>query len=171
MPVHSTGVAFGPDCIVPEKCTLPLAWLPSVHEDSTVPMPFIFPLHTMTEVMLLAFIMTLVNWQLGSCDTGAPYLSIMAWVRQTCVVVVVPLKGDFMLGGSVMPGGKGDFCQVMLAVISHKPGFIAACAEAKSDMANKQLPIMIKTRNLRMISPIGLRWLMAAHAYTLSQCA
>ena len=122
--------------------------------------------------MLLVCITTLAILQSRwFCDIGAPYLSIMAWVRQTCVVVVMPLKGEFMPAGIFIPAGKGDFCQAMVAVISHRPGFIAACAEAKSDIANKQLPIMIKTRNLRMISPIGLRWLMAAHAYTLSQRA
>jgi hypothetical protein len=69
----------------------------------------------------------------------------MAWVRQTRVVVVLPLKGDFMPGGKVTPGGSGDFCQLMLLVISHKPGFRMPCAEAAIVTAKRQQAMVIQS--------------------------
>src|ERR1035438_8629270 len=123
--VHSTGVAFGPLCIVPAKCILPLATLPSGQEEEISPLPFIFPLHARSAVMLVACRTTLAILQSRwFCDIGAPYLSIISWVRQTCVVMVVPLKGFFMPAGMVMPAGIGDFCQAMLVVISQRPGVL-----------------------------------------------
>jgi len=96
-------------------------------------------------------------------------LSIMACVRQTCVVVVVPLKGDFMPAGKVTPGGKGDCCQVMLLVISHRPGFLVDCAQANRAKAKRQQPIVIQSRVLCIKPPWGSRRLLAARAFTLAQ--
>jgi hypothetical protein len=93
----------------------------------------------MSALMLVGFIDTLltVHWPLG-CGTGAPYLSIMAWVRQTWVVRGPPAKGD--PAGACIPGGMGDCCQVVLLVISHRPGFLLDCAQAKMAIARKQQP-------------------------------
>ncbi len=71
---------------------------------------------------------------------GAPYLSIMACVRQTWVVRGPPPNGELAPGGIVIPGGIGDCCQVMVLVISHRPGFLFACAQAKMAIARKQQP-------------------------------
>jgi hypothetical protein len=70
----------------------------------------------------------LAIWQLLRDDAGigAPYLSIMAWVRQTWVVCGPPPKGD--PAGACIPGGKGDCCQVMVLVVSQRPGFLLDCA-------------------------------------------
>jgi hypothetical protein len=48
-------------------------------------------------------------------------LSIMACVRQTWEVREPPAKGE--PAGVCIPGGMGDCTQVVLLVISHKPGF------------------------------------------------
>jgi glycogen debranching enzyme len=62
-----------------------------------------------------------------------------------------------------IPGGMGVCWTVLVVVISHRPGFLTACAPAKSVIANRQQPMVIKTRVLCMISPVGLRQLLAAH--------
>jgi hypothetical protein len=69
----------------------------------------------------------------------------MACVTQTCIVLVVPLKGDFMPAGKVTPGGKGDFCQVMLLVISQRPGFLVDWAQAEIVTKKRQQPIVIQS--------------------------
>jgi hypothetical protein len=104
--------------------------------------------------MLVVFRDTLVTWQ-SRCEDGmgAPYLLIISCVRHTCVVMVVPLKGDLAPAGMVMPGGKGVCCHVMLVVISHRPGFLTACAEAALATANRQQPNVSHVRVLRMKPP------------------
>src|ERR1035441_9431665 len=92
------------------------------------------------------------------CGIGAPYLLIISWVRQTCLVLVIP-------------GGMDDCCQAMLVVISHRPGFLVLCAPAKSVIVNRQQPMVIKTRVLCMNSPVRTRQLVAAQVFTLSQRA
>jgi hypothetical protein len=84
---------------------------------------------------------------------AVPYFSIMAWVRQTWEVCAPPPKGEFALGGIVIPAGMGDCCQVMVLVISHRPGFLLVCAQAATAMERRQQPIVIQTRVLRMIPP------------------
>jgi hypothetical protein len=51
-----------------------------------------------------------------------------------------------------MPGGKGDCCQVIVLVISQRPGFLVDCAQANTTTANKQHPNVIQTRVLRIDS-------------------
>src|ERR1039458_1696782 len=108
--------------------------------------------------MLVALSTTLAIWHspLRLCGIGAPYLSIMAWVRQTCVVRGPPPKGELAPGGMVMPGGMGDCCQVMLLVISQRPGFLSDCAKAAIATANRQQPTTVQTRLLCMRSSWGI---------------
>jgi hypothetical protein len=94
-----------------------------------------------------------VIWQSPRvCGGGAPYLSICACVTHTCVVRGPPPKGD--PGGACIPGGMGDCCQVMIEVISQRPGFLVVCAQAMTATAKRQQPNVIQTRVLRMISPV-----------------
>jgi hypothetical protein len=108
---------------------------------------------------------TLLTWHelLRLCGTGAPYLSIMAWVTQTCVVCGPPPKGEFAPAGIVIPAGMGDFCQVMVVVISHRPGFRLDCAEEKLAIRKKQHPIAIPKQVLRMIPPVRIGRLAPTH--------
>src|SRR5580704_6840374 len=55
------------------------------------------------------------------CGNRAP-ASTMAWVRHT-EVVWVPAPG----GPPGEPGGTGDFCQVIVVVISQRPGLPECC--------------------------------------------
>src|SRR5579863_8346778 len=89
---------------------------------------------------------TFVTWQLPRDEpgTGAPYLSIMACVTQTWVVCGPPPNGD--PAGACIPGGMGDCCQVMVVVVSHRPGFRLDCAAALTAMASRQQPNVIETR-------------------------
>jgi hypothetical protein len=48
----------------------------------------------------------------------------------------------------------GDCCQVMIEVISQRPGFLVVCAQAMTATAKRQQPNVIQTRVLRMISPV-----------------
>ena len=66
------------------------------------------PEQVMLAVMPFGPIETFVTWQsprLGAGD-GPPYLSIIACVTQTWLVLGAPLKGD--PGGACIPGGMGD---------------------------------------------------------------
>jgi hypothetical protein len=65
-------------------------------------------------------------------------------------VCAPPPKGEFALGGIVIPAGMGDCCQVMVLVISHSPGLRPACAQAANATATKQKPVAIQIGNLRM---------------------
>jgi hypothetical protein len=44
----------------------------------------------------------------------------------------------------VIPAGMGDCCQVMVLVISHRPGLLRDCARASMVIANRQKPRVIK---------------------------
>src|ERR1039458_7055072 len=92
--VHSIGLLFGPTCIDPTKCTLPVACSSSAHEDSMLPLPLILPVHSMSAVMPLAFLTRLVTRQPLICGRIAPYLSKNCCVTQTCVVCVPPPVGS-----------------------------------------------------------------------------
>jgi hypothetical protein len=109
---------------------------------------------TISAVMPVGFIITLLIWQSRLCETGAPYLSIMAWVRQTCTVCGALMAARAAAG---IPGGKGDCWYVMLLVISQRPGFLTACAKATIATANRQQLKVIQTAVLRMIPPDELR--------------
>lgn len=50
-------------------------------------------------------------------------MSINSLVRQTWEVWVLALKGEFPPVGIDIPGGNGDFCHVIVVVISQSPGF------------------------------------------------
>jgi hypothetical protein len=53
----------------------------------------------------------------------------------------------------LIPPGMGDCCQVMVLVISQRPGFLEDCAEAE-DMIRKH-KIAIKTEVLCISSPLN----------------
>jgi hypothetical protein len=92
----------------PVKCTVVWASPASTQVAATVPLPAICPVQEILAVIPVGLIEMPVTWQsprLGAGD-GPPYLSIMAWVTQTWLVLGAPLKGD--PGGACIPGGNGD---------------------------------------------------------------
>ena len=85
--VHSTGIVFCLICISPLKWILPLAIFGTGHWTSTVPDPFIGPVHTRAPLKLAALSEMFLYWQPPwVCGMGLPNLSIQAWVMQACPV-------------------------------------------------------------------------------------
>jgi hypothetical protein len=54
--------------------------------------------------------------------------------------------------GIVIPPGIGDFCQLMVLVISQRPGLCMDCAQAIAVRSTKHINV-IRTGVLRMKSP------------------
>src|ERR1039458_2263311 len=148
--VHSIGLLFGPTCIDPTKCTLPVACSSSLHEDSRLALPLILPVHSMSAVMPLAFLTRLVKRQPLICGRIAPYFSKYCCVTQTGVVCGPPPVG------SPTPAGNGDCCHVVVVVNAHRPGFLV-CAGANTVISKRQPTNVIQRRVLRMISPVWSR--------------
>src|SRR5437016_6190434 len=96
--VYSTSLGCGPICMVPVKCTLEVLWFSSLQEDSTVPLPFMFPLQTQSAVMpwSLIFVFSALHSLLRDGGMGLPYLSIISWVTQTWEVCGPPMAADIL---------------------------------------------------------------------------
>jgi len=126
---------------------LPVAWL-AVHEDSMVALPVAAPVQTISAETLFAFLSSRVIWQLPlSFGSGAPNLSIRAWVRQTSTE-----WGPIVVGCSAVlaPGAAMDVVEVMV----HNPG-LRLCAEANAASANRQQLNVVQNLVLRMFPPVG----------------
>jgi hypothetical protein len=111
----------------------------------TVPFPVICPVQAIEAVIEVGVIDTFVTWQSPRCGVGdgPPYLSIMAWVTQTWLVLGAPLKGDPC--GACIPWGIGDCWKVMVLVTSYKPGFLPPCAQVQLATAKKQQANVMQT--------------------------
>src|SRR5580698_4389324 len=98
---HSIGAEFPPICMVPAKWTFPVA-VPSLLKcDSSEPLPVMGPVQIQSALMLSAVFCKFATTQLPR-DGGiaAPKRSIIACVRQYCVVCGSPLKAAAACGGN-----------------------------------------------------------------------
>jgi hypothetical protein len=155
--------------MVPVKCTLVCEVPPSDQIVLTFPLPAICPVHAMLAVIPVGDIEMLVTWQSPRPGVGAgpPYLSIIAWVTHTWLLLGAPLKGD--PGGACIPGGIGDCWKVMVVVTSNKPGFLVPCPQAQLAIAKKQQTKVTQTRLLRIFPPDRFAQALARAIITLLQ--
>jgi hypothetical protein len=93
--------------MVPVKCTLVSEETPSGQVELTVAVPAMVPEQLSVPVIPEGVKAMFDIWQEPVvCGGGPPYLSIMAWVTQTWVVLGALPKGD--PAGSCTPAGNGD---------------------------------------------------------------
>jgi len=89
----STGRVFEPISMVPVMWTKDLLELSLFQVDSTLPLASIWPVQVILAFMLLGLRVMSVTWQSPCCGAGLgpPYLSIISWVTQTCVLCGPPM--------------------------------------------------------------------------------